>query len=332
MSRFLALATACLLPFSASALQLRLPVKCEIGKTCFLMKLVDHDKKTGSVQDYRCGRLTDDNHKGTDIRLPTIKEMEAEPGVEVVAAASGTVQGVRKNMKDISVRKYDASVIKGVECGNGVRIEHKDGYATQYCHLKLGSITAKAGDKVKAGDVIGKIGMSGEAEVPHLHFQVSKGQEIIDPFNTLPMGSACSRTNVSLWKQDALKALEYQQTNVVASGFSTEEPTMEGIVDGKYQENPFPADGKIMYYWVYGHGLQPEQKIEMKLEGPHGKKLARTPVAIDKYNLVYLRYIGKKLKTESWDAGEYKGTFSVTEMDDGVPRTRAANETIVPVE
>lgn len=331
MTRFLALAAASLLPFSASAIQLRLPVKCEIGKTCFLMKLVDHKKGPG-VQDYRCGRLTDDEHKGTDIRLPTVKEMEAEPGVDVVAAASGTVLGVRKGMKDISVRKYDASTIAGVECGNGVRIEHKDGYTTQYCHLKQNSIIVKGGDEVKAGDVLGKIGMSGSAEVPHLHFQVSKEKEIIDPFNSLPMGSACARTNVSLWKQDAQKALEYQQTSVVASGFSTEEPTMEGIVDGKYQENPFPADGKVMYYWVYGQGLQPEQTIEMKLEGPHGKELARSPVKLDKYNLVYLRYIGKKLKGKEWDSGEYKGRFSVSEMDDGVPRKRAENETIVPVE
>ncbi len=54
--------------------------------------------------------------------------------------------------------------------GRHIMIEHKNGFSTKYSHLS--EIGVKEGDKVKAGDLIGKMGESGLATAPHLHFAI----------------------------------------------------------------------------------------------------------------------------------------------------------------
>ncbi len=318
-----------LAPYVASSLTLRLPVKCEIGRTCFIMKLVDHDSGKGTM-DYRCGHLTDDGHKGTDFRLLTMQDME--PGTEVVAAAKGKVMGARDKLLDMSAKTYDVKRIAGFECGNGVRIAHEDGYTTQYCHLKKGSITVKAGDDVKAGQTLGMIGLSGATELPHLHFQVAQGEKIIDPFTGRAMNTACGQTGVSMWNGKAQEALQYRQTQVLMTGISADVPTIDGIREGKFRDASVPADSKILYYWVYGHGLQPESTITMHFKGPHDKTLVKAPIKPEKYQLEFVRYVGVKLKEEAWPTGDYSGLFTVTEMVDGVEKKQAESDWKAKVE
>ena len=56
--------------------------------------------------------------------------------------------------------------------GNYVIIQHTDGNYTLYGHLYQNSITVVAGDSVRQGQVIGKMGSSGQSTGPHLHFEV----------------------------------------------------------------------------------------------------------------------------------------------------------------
>jgi murein DD-endopeptidase MepM/ murein hydrolase activator NlpD len=55
--------------------------------------------------------------------------------------------------------------------GNYVMIDHGNEYSL-YAHLQPGSVRVHVGDEVKAGDVIGKLGSSGNSTEPHLHFHV----------------------------------------------------------------------------------------------------------------------------------------------------------------
>jgi hypothetical protein len=65
--------------------------------------------------------------------------------------------------------------------GNYGKIKHEDGRVSYYGHMS--SLLAKAGENVKAGDLIGYSGNSGNSTGPHLHFEVRDGGQAIDPLN-----------------------------------------------------------------------------------------------------------------------------------------------------
>ena len=102
-------------------------------------------------------------HNGLDITW------EGCAGSPVLAACEGTVS---------------AAVSYSPKYGNYVMIDHKNGAATIYAHLK--EITVQEGDKVKLGDQIGTIGSTGPATGPHLHFELLLDGEPADPMEVLP--------------------------------------------------------------------------------------------------------------------------------------------------
>lgn len=99
------------------------------------------------------GRRT--QHKGVDFA--------AKPGSDVVAVAAGVVT--------FSGRKSGY--------GNTVEVSHADGYVTLYAHNQ--SNLAQIGDLVQRGQTIAKVGRSGRATGYHVHFEVSKGGNPINP-------------------------------------------------------------------------------------------------------------------------------------------------------
>ncbi|WP_461532083.1 M23 family metallopeptidase [Sinomicrobium sp.] len=65
--------------------------------------------------------------------------------------------------------------------GNHIRIEHGFGYQSLYAHLSKYNV--RKGQKVKRGDLIGYVGSTGRSEAPHLHYEVSKDGQRINPMN-----------------------------------------------------------------------------------------------------------------------------------------------------
>ncbi len=63
--------------------------------------------------------------------------------------------------------------------GKTVIIRHPSGYLTLYGHLS--KIDVKEGQRVKAGDVVGRVGSTGRSTGPHLHYEVIKDNKPIDP-------------------------------------------------------------------------------------------------------------------------------------------------------
>ncbi len=86
-------------------------------------------------------------------------------GKLVVAAAAGTV------------------VISGVHSSYGyyIKIDHGNGFQTLYAHCLPGSLMVNVGDHVDAGQAIARVGQSGYATGPHLHFEVRVNGTCVDP-------------------------------------------------------------------------------------------------------------------------------------------------------
>jgi murein DD-endopeptidase MepM/ murein hydrolase activator NlpD len=59
--------------------------------------------------------------------------------------------------------------------GNYVLLDHGNGEFSVFAHLKQGSVEVKPGQRVARGDVVGAMGMSGDAFLVHLHYQLQSG-------------------------------------------------------------------------------------------------------------------------------------------------------------
>lgn len=94
-----------------------------------------------------------------------------------ISAARGTPVKAAEN----GVVAYTGSQMGGF--GNLILVKHSDGYISAYAHT--GNMLVKRGDKVRRGQVIGKVGSSGNVDRPQLHFQIRRGRKTLDPMKFL---------------------------------------------------------------------------------------------------------------------------------------------------
>lgn len=106
-----------------------------------------------------------------------------EPGTtNVIAAKEGTVIYPHSNSV-VNCPTSSSLDDCGGGYGNYVMIQHSNGIVTLYGHLYENSITVKEGDKVVQGQLIGKMGSSGNSTGTHLHFEVIENGTKINPLN-----------------------------------------------------------------------------------------------------------------------------------------------------
>ncbi len=296
---------------NAHAFELSSPVGCVIGSECFIQNYVDRDVNKDKAKDYRCKAMSYDGHKGTDFRVPTMAEVEA--GVAVLATADGIIQGKRDGMPDIDYHKVNRKILIGKECGNGVVISHADGWETQYCHMKKGSITIEEGQEIKAGDKIGEIGLSGKTEFPHLHLSVRKDGEHIDPFSNERMTDICSKDlpDSNLWNTATQEMMTYKEGGFLAGSFTTHEPDKTLAMKGGERNTTLPVDADAMIFWALSYGLQAGDQMVTKITTPSGMELARDEQFLNKNKAQYFKFIGKKRTNFFWSKGEYIGHFEI---------------------
>lgn len=101
---------------------------------------------------YKIGKF----HAGLDFTAPT--------GTPVYATGEGVVESAEFNAGGY---------------GNNIWIKHGFGYRTHYAHLVR--IKSKAGQTVQRGEVIGWVGSTGKSTGPHLHYEVERNGEKMDP-------------------------------------------------------------------------------------------------------------------------------------------------------
>jgi murein DD-endopeptidase MepM/ murein hydrolase activator NlpD len=99
-------------------------------------------------------------------------------GQRVFAVGEGTIVAVRDGIPDNYPGPVDDFRRAGpltfeTAFGNMVVLDLGGGQFAHYGHLQPGSLRVKAGDRVRSGDVLARIGVSGDPNVPHLHFEVT---------------------------------------------------------------------------------------------------------------------------------------------------------------
>jgi murein DD-endopeptidase MepM/ murein hydrolase activator NlpD len=100
------------------------------------------------------------------MKMHTGLDFAAAIGTEIYAAGDGAVELVEDKFSG-----YGRSIV----------IKHGFGYQTLYAHMSV--VKVRRGQKVKRGDVIGLVGSTGTSSGPHLHYEVIKDGQKIDPAN-----------------------------------------------------------------------------------------------------------------------------------------------------
>ena len=180
------------------------PLACWRDRSCIVQFYPDQGPGAEAT-DYRCGGATSDAHSGTDFRLRHVTEMNA--GVPVLAAAPGQILSAVDRYPDLPTTEASASGDPAAANGNTVVMDHGDGWQSRYNHLRKNSLKVEAGEQVGRGAILGRVGRSGQANFPHLHFEVIYRGRIIDPFSGLPPQSGCGGEVYPLWNEEARQAL-----------------------------------------------------------------------------------------------------------------------------
>lgn len=99
----------------------------------------------------------------------------------ILSTAAGTVVDIKDSIPENVPHADKLAVDIDMETlgGNYVLVDHGNHQYAFYAHLIPGSITVKKGDTVQRGQVLGKLGNSGNSTEPHLHFHMVENPEIV---------------------------------------------------------------------------------------------------------------------------------------------------------
>jgi len=115
-------------------------------------------------------------------RHPITKTVKHHDGIDIGVPSESYVRTVARGVV-VFAGRYSGY-------GNLVTILHAEGYTSHYGHLN--SFSVKIGESLKPGDVIGRVGRTGRATGPHLHFEWRLNGNPIDPNKILPILSKAS--------------------------------------------------------------------------------------------------------------------------------------------
>ena len=295
----------------AAGLRFRFPARCDIGGDCWFRQYMDLDEGP-AYRDHRCGIRASEGHSGTDI-APT--DPDGAP-IDVLAAAAGTVVGARDGQNDSPLRAGDDSR-QGRECGNGVRIDHGDGWTSQYCHLRRGSVTVGRGDAVEAGDMLGAIGSSGQSDTPHVHFQLERDGVPVDPFTGAGAG-ARARCDASgslagaLWQAPRAEQFSaYRPTVIYRAGLTTAPPERT-----RARHDGYPGTAGVTAEALVGYvmllGAAGGTTIDTIINAPGGERIFERRAVVERDFAEYFSFAGTPRRGGPWAPGAYRVRFVVS--------------------
>lgn len=163
------------------------PTEIKAGRRIF----IPGASRVKKVTPYVAGR----GEKEPEGKIVIEKDRFSWPVHGVLESAFGPRNGGRHDGIDISAKEgtpvkaadngeavYVNSSLRGY--GNIIILKHKDDFYTVYAHNEENLV--KSGDSVKKGEVIARVGSTGNATGAHLHFEVRHGKQVRNPLFFLP--------------------------------------------------------------------------------------------------------------------------------------------------
>jgi hypothetical protein len=194
--------------------------------------------------------------------------------------------------------------IAGRECGNGIVIDHGNGWETQYCHLKQHSLRVTIGQRVERGSPLGLIGLSGKTEFPHVHLTVRHQGAVLDPFTGRPKDAGCGGQGHSLWRDPAIA---YEDVSLYHAGFSGAEPQAEVIRNGHATTETLSSESAALVLWVDIFGVQADDRLRFRITAPDGSVVLDREQRIDRTQARRFAFAGIKRQSPQWLSGLYHG-------------------------
>ncbi|MDQ2994003.1 MAG: M23 family metallopeptidase, partial [Pseudomonadota bacterium] len=137
---------------------------------------------------------------------PVLHRMRKHQGVDYAAPTGTPVKATANGHITFKGRKGGY--------GNALVIDHGDHYSTLYGHLSAYSKAAKTGTRIRQGDIIGYVGMSGLATGPHLHYEFLVNGVHRDPLSVkLPIGEPIPPSQLKKFRASSRQFLAHMQTH-----------------------------------------------------------------------------------------------------------------------
>jgi hypothetical protein len=183
--------------------------------------------------------------------------------------------------------------------------------------MQAGSLAVKSGQTVKRGDVLGKIGASGDVQFPHVHLSVRKDGVSIDPFTGRDIASGCE-AGTPLWSADV--AITGWEGSVLDIGFAGGPIDHASLVASAPPAAP-DAQSQAFVGWVWLANLRQGDEVAISLESADGTVIAESTQPLDRNKADYSAFVGKR-------GAPVPGVYRVRAVvvRDGVPALTAEEE------
>lgn len=266
------------------------PLNCELGIGCTVLRYQDTQERLGDIADPACGKRTSDNQIGTYFAVPNMHALAQ--GVAVRAIANGTVE----------LAQDGAPNKPGGDCGNGLRIRHAGGWKSTYCGLLRGSVGARKGQRVKAGQEIGMAGFSGSLPAPGLAFTLERYGRSYDLWTGKARSAGCGKLT------PLITGLRYEPLGVIQSGLNFAPPSAAALLQGVRPLDRLPPNAPIVL-WAQLAGLEKGDAVVFTI-GQNGREIWRSAGAVNPNSpLLY----GRKMPPQpGWFPGPLTGKIVVT--------------------
>ena len=290
-----------------AAPQLDWPLACKLFQDCFIDNYPDLKLGTDPVfpVDYKCGHRTRPGTNGVEIVFTDRKT--ARMSKSVLAAADGRVTYVEDGIDE--GRQYSKSSKRA--CGNHVVVRHNPSYSTKYCYMRENTISVKAGDTVRAGDVLGQVGSSGSTEAPKFYFEVTNKNIPVDPFSgrTLNKPSECfSLNDKPLWRA----AYPYPPVGIMAASFAQGYPTAHDIDYDASVTQALPRSLRSLTAWVKVFGVQKGDKETLTIKKPNGQEWFENERVHFADAPFWTSFANASFQPDVWpEAGEWTATYTL---------------------